>query len=773
MEKTPHSTQINFAGRSLKLETGKFANLADGAITVTYGETVVLATAVVSSAPRDGIDYFPLMVDYEERLYAAGKISGSRFIKREGRPSEAAVLNARLIDRPLRPLFPKQFKNDVQVICTILSYDEDSDPDIIAIVGASAAVLQTRAPFAGPVAAVRIGLISAQAIQADPKLGALNNLSPETVNHLGQPHYLVVNPSANQRAISELDLVIAGTMERLNMIEAGANQVNEAIMVQAMNWGQQELQALCQVQLEFNQEDKIVVDYDAEKLIWQAVSDLVGSPINEAILIREKASRETALDMLLTQAQAGLEGKFKQAEIASTFQAIVESRVRQAILAGQRPDGRQITEVRPISSEVGLLPRTHGSALFTRGQTQALTIATLGGPGEQQMIDTMELEGEKRYMHHYNFPPYSVGEVKPMRGASRRDIGHGALAERALIPVLPDAESFPYTIRLVSEILASNGSSSMAATCGSTLALMDAGVPIKAPVAGIAIGLITESASGKREKSAPIDRYQVLTDIQGIEDFAGDMDFKVAGTVNGVTAIQMDTKLAGLSPEIIQEAMDQAHQARLGILAKMQQTIAAPRAELSPYAPRIISIQIPIDKIGTLIGPGGKNIKKIIDAAGGKELVNVDIDDNGLVAISSTDTAAAEQVRSTIEAMTKEFKIGEIYQGPILEIIKDRNSGKEIGAIVELAPGKDGMVHISEVANERIPTVSSVVKVGQVVKVKVVAVDPERGRISLSIRQAMLPAQENQTEARSQQPQQERSTDDPASDGLQAIPEIE
>ncbi len=737
---------LDVAGRPFTIETGRMAGLAHGAVTVRYGDTVILATAVVAKEPREGIDYFPLMVDYEERLYAAGKISGSRFIKREGRPSEAAVLNARLIDRPLRPLFPKIFKNDVQVICTILSYDGENDPDICAITGASAALMMTEAPFSGPVAGVRVGLIPTEATQDQDSIKPtdgtefIQNMTPMTagsVLHDAKPHRFVLNPTASEREHSVLDLVVAGTKERIIMIEAGANEVDDQTMFAALKFAHQQMQPLLDLQQPLTNPNKIQVDEHAEDPVAKAVYDFLGGRLNSVVSIADKAEREEGIDSLEAEALKSFEGQFKQADLQTVFNQLVEAQVRKAIIdQGHRPDGRKIDEIRPINIEVGLLPRTHGSALFTRGQTQSLTIATLGGPGEEQVIETMELEGEKRYMHHYNFPPFSVGEVKPMRGASRRDIGHGALAERALIPVIPHKDDFPYTIRLVSEILASNGSSSMAATCGSTLALMDAGVPIKSPVAGIAIGLITESESGKRDKHAEIGRYQILTDIQGIEDFAGDMDFKVAGTKQGITAIQMDTKLTGLSFEIIDETLQRAKTARHAIIDMITKVIPAPRPELSPYAPRIITVQIPVDKIGSLIGPGGKTIKKIVDDCGGKELISIDIDDDGTVAIASTDPEAASKAKAIIEGLTTEAKVGEIYQGTVTEIIKDRNSGKEIGAIVEFLPGKDGMVHISELSAERVPDFSSVVKIGQTVTVKVTAVDPDRGRISLSIKQA-------------------------------------
>lgn len=730
--------QIDLAGRPFIIETGRMAGLAHGAVTVRYGDTVILATAVVASAPREGVDFFPLMVDYEERLYAAGKISGSRFIKREGRPSEAAVLNARLIDRPIRPLFPKQFKNDVQVICTILSYDGANDPDIAAITGASAALMMSPAPFSGPVAGVRVGLIPQPTGGETEAQENITPLAPETLMHDSLPHRLVLNPTEAEQEHSVLDLVVAGNKERILMIESGANEVSEAVMLEALRFAHQQMQPILVMQEAFRTDIKLTVDEQAEALINQTVKELVGSRIAGIIANPDKAARETAIAELETEALTSLEGKFKRAEVQSSFVQLVENQVRKAIIEqGHRPDGRAIDEIRPITIEIGLLPRTHGSALFTRGQTQALTIATLGGPGEEQVIETMEEEGEKRYMHHYNFPPFSVGEVKPIRGASRRDIGHGALAERALIPVIPAKEEFPYTIRLVSEILASNGSSSMAATCGSTLALMDAGVPIKAPVAGIAIGLITESETGKRDKHGEIGNYKILTDIQGIEDFAGDMDFKVAGTKTGITAIQLDTKLAGLTWPILEETLEKARAARIAVLEKMAAVLPRPRAELSPYAPRIITIKIPIDKIGSLIGPGGKTIKKIIDASGGREVISIDIDDDGTVSIASTDPEAAQLAKNTIEGMTKEVAVGEVFPGQVTEIIKDRNSGKEIGAIVEFLPGKDGMVHISELSSQRVPDVSSVVKVGQTVKVKVVAIDPDRGRVSLSIKQAL------------------------------------
>lgn len=687
-------------GKQMKLETGKLAELADGAVTVQYGDTVVLATCVVSPEPNETADFFPLLIDYEEKFYAAGKISGSRFIKREGRPSDDAVLASRLIDRPLRPLFPKNFRHDVQVIVTVLSYDGQNDPDIPAIIAASTAVMQTKAPFRGPVAAVRVGLIDDE---------------------------FVANPTRDQLKESKLDLVVAGTKEKVMMLEAGAREVPEDKMFEAIKFGHEALKPALEVQDQFKSEIKMEVDTEPDP-IMVAVKEYIGDQIHASVTIAEKAEREQQWEKLLEDVRAKFEGEFKQMEISKAFDEMLQKEVRNVILKdGNRPDGRRDDEIRPISIEVGLLPRTHGSALFTRGQTQALTIVTLGAPGEEQHIDTMEREDTKWYMHHYNFPPFSVGEVKPLRGASRREIGHGALAERALVPVLPEHEKFPYTIRLVSEILSSNGSSSMAATCGSTLALMDAGVPITKPVSGIAMGLVTGTDDSE---------YRILIDLQGIEDFGGDMDFKVAGTSEGITAIQLDIKLDGLSFEIIEKTLEKAKIGRMFILDKMLKAIPEKRAELSKYAPRIFTVKIDQEKIGELIGPGGKHINSIIDEAGGRDVVSIDIEEDGTVLISSADSAAAQIAVDAIKADTKEVQVGEIYEGTVDNIQRDRMSGKEIGAIVKLTPKKDGMVHISEIANERIEKVSDVLKVGQKVRVKVVSVDPERGRIGLSIKKA-------------------------------------
>ena len=688
----------NYGGGELILESGKLAGLASGAVTARFGDTVVLATCVVGTKPVE-MDYFPLIVDYEERFYAAGKISGSRFIKREGRPSEDAVLTSRLVDRPLRPLFPKNFRHEVQIVITVLSYDGEHDPDTLAIIAASAAVMQSPAPFKGPVSAVRVGCIDGQ---------------------------LKVNPTRTELVSSTLDLVVAGTAEKVMMLEAGAREIPENLMLEAIKLAQKEIQPAIEVQKEFTREDRIAAD-DEPSEVTKAVKEHLGAKLHAAVRMSEKAEREAEWDKLQQEVLAEFEGKFKQSELAMAFDEALHKEVRHAILDdGVRPDGRSDEEIRPISIEVAMLPRTHGSGLFTRGSTQALTIVTLGAPGEEQFIDTMLREGTKWYMHHYNFPPFSTGEAKPMRSTSRREIGHGALAERALVPVRPDHDKFPYTIRLVSEILSSNGSSSMAATCGSTLALMDAGVPIKKPVSGIAMGLVTGGEGN----------YRILTDLQGIEDFGGDMDFKVAGTEAGITAIQLDIKLDGLPMEIIEKTLAQAKVGRQVILEKMLAVIAAPREELSKLAPRITTVNIPADKIGELIGPGGKNINKIITDCGGKDVISVDIEEDGTVLVSSADAEAAQKAVSMIQGQTKEVEVGEVYTGTVEAIQKNRETGKEIGAIVQILPNKDGMVHISEIAPQRIETVSSVLKVGQEVKVKVVSVDKERGRIGLSIKQA-------------------------------------
>ncbi len=707
LEFTTYQAEAAIGTRTLSFETGKLAGLANGSVTARYGDTVILVTTVTAKEPREGVDFFPLTVDYEERLYAAGKISGSRFIKRENRPSEEAILAARLVDRPLRPLFPKYFRNDVQIIITVLSADLENDPDIIAINAASMSLMAAGAPFDGPVGAVRVGLDVA-----------------------GQ---FIINPTHAERATGKLDLVVAGTKERVMMLEAGASEVPEAKVMEAIRFGHAELQKAIVLQEEFAamlpKTERALPEIDLN--IHEQVKSFVGDRLSEFLRTADKLERERHMADFEAEVLKNFEGDFKQIDLKSALEKLIEKEVRRLILVdGVRPDGRKIDEIRPLNVQLALLPRTHGSALFTRGQTQALTIATLGSPGMEQTVETMEQDGAKRYMHHYNFPPYSTGETKPLRGASRREVGHGALAERALVPVLPKQEQFPYTIRLVSEILSSNGSSSMAATCGSTLALMDAGVPIARPVSGIAMGLVTEAGH-------ETEKYTILTDLQGLEDFAGDMDFKVAGTTEGITAIQMDTKIHGLSLKMVEETLEQAATGRAVILQAMTSVIAEPRADLSPYAPRITSIQIPPDKIGTVIGPGGKMIHKIIEDAGGKEVITLDIEEDGTVLISSVDPKAAKIAEEIISGLTREVKIGDIFDGEVVQIMRDRMSGKEIGAIVQILPNQDGMVHISELANTRVDTVSSVVKVGDKIRVQVVDVDLDRGRISLS-RRALL-----------------------------------
>ena len=705
LESKVKSFKADFFGEEMLIETGKMAEQADGSVVARVGDTVVLATAVVGGEAREGVDYFPLLVDYEERFYASGKISGSRFIKREGRPSEQAILTCRMIDRPLRPLFPKSYRNDVQVIITVLSYDGENDPDLISTFAASAAVMQTKAPFAGPIAACRVGLFDGK---------------------------LVVNPKSSVLETSDLDLVISATKDRVMMIEAMANEVPEETVIEAIELAKKSMQPLFDIQAVVAKahqkivEEEIAEEQDIFAEIHAKVKDYVGENIATAMREVNKELREKRIQEFEQTVLKNFEGEYKQVDLKATFGKLVDKEVRRLILEEDlRPDGRGITEVRQISVEVGLLPRTHGSALFTRGQTQALTVATLASPGMEQTIDTMEAETTKRFMHHYNFPPFSTGEVSPVRGASRREIGHGYLAEKALFPMIPDKNEFPYTIRLVSEILSSNGSSSMAATCGSTLALMDAGVPIKKPVAGIAMGLVTNADASK---------YKVLTDLQGLEDFAGDMDFKIAGTDTGITAIQMDTKIHGLTDAIVRDTFKQAKEGRMFILGKMIEAINKPREELSRYAPRIESMQINPERIGELIGPGGKNINKIIADCGGKEVTSIDIEEDGTVMVSSTDPEMGAKALNQIKMSMREVNVGEIITGKIIEIKKDRMTGKEIGAIMEITPKVDGMIHISQIAMQRVERIEDFVKPGDIVTARVMEVDREKGRIGLSMK---------------------------------------
>ena len=687
-----HRIDMELAGRKLSLETGRLAKQADGAVLVRYGDTVVLATATASKAPREGVDFFPLTVDYEEKLYAVGKIPGS-WGRREGRASERGILSARIADRSIRPLFPEGFRNDVQVVITVLSVEQGNPPDIMGLIGASAALTISDIPFMGPVAAVLVGYVDGE---------------------------FVINPSPEQQEISSLHLLVAGTEDAINMVEAGANEVSEEIILQALELGHGYIKAIVGLQKQL----QALAGVDKREIVLFAPSEEIAAAVRtasydrlaEAVVNPDKLSREAAVEEVRSSVLEALLEEFPEQDkyIKSAFDSIFTELVRAQILQGVRPDGRKLDEIRPISIEVGVLPRTHGTGLFTRGQTQVLTVATLGTMGDMQQLDGLSEEDSKRYMHHYNFPPFSVGETRPMRGPSRRDIGHGALAERALERMLPSEEDFPYTVRLVSEVLESNGSSSMASVCGSSLALMDAGVPIKAPVAGVAMGLITEG-----------DQVAILTDIQGLEDHEGDMDFKVAGTAEGINALQMDIKVTGLSIDILRQALEQARQGRLFILNKMNDIISQARPELSPYAPRILTLVIDVDKIREVIGPGGKVIQKIQAETGTK----IDIEQDGRVFIAAIDAALGQRALQMIETIVKDVEVGAVYMGRVMRVEK-------YGAFVEIAPGKDGLVHISQLAIERVARTEDVANVGDEILVKVVGID-EKGRINLSRKEVL------------------------------------
>jgi polyribonucleotide nucleotidyltransferase len=675
------------------IETGKLAQQAGGAVTVRCGDTVVLATATMSHEPREGIGFFPLTVDFEERLYAAGRIPGS-FFRREGRPTESAILTMRLTDRPIRPLFPKDLRNDVQIVITPLSQDDEHQADVPSLIGASAALTISDIPFDGPIGAVRVGCLDGE---------------------------LVVNPTITQMENSSLDLRIAGTRDAILMVEAGANEVHEAQMVDALRLAHEAIQDVIRAQNDLHEAaGKPKREYPAH-LVPEEALEAVRQKLGRDRLVEaiygaaNKADLYERLDALKKELAQDLEEEWEQDVVTEAFHEMEREVIRQrAIEEGIRPDGRDFESIRPLSAEVGLLPRTHGSGLFTRGETQVLSVATLGTPREEQMLDDLAPEETKRYIHHYNFPPYSTGETRPIRGPRRREIGHGALAERALLPVLPEVGEFPYTIRVVSEAISSNGSTSMASVCGSTLALMDAGMPIKAPVGGIAMGLMMEDG-----------QYRILTDIQGLEDHVGDMDFKVAGTREGITALQMDIKVAGLSYDILAQALDQAREARLQVIDVIESTIPEPRPELSPFAPRMTILHIDPDKLGAVIGSGGKTVRAIQDECD----VRVDIEDDGTIYIASTNGPNAEKAQHMIEELTEDVELGHIYTGRVVRTT-------DFGAFVEILPGTDGLVHISQLADYRVNTVHDVAEVGDEIMVMVTDISPE-GKIRLS-RRAVL-----------------------------------
>jgi polyribonucleotide nucleotidyltransferase len=678
--------EINWGGRALSLETGKLASQANAAILCKYGETVVLATVVSSPATED-LGYFPLVVDYEERLYAAGRISGSRFVKREGRPTEEAVLNGRLIDRSIRPLFPKDYFNQVQVVITVLSYDQENDPDVPAMIATSAALSISSVPWNGKIAFAKIGLKDGD---------------------------YILNPTKVDYEYSDLDLAVSFNKDKVVMIETGAREVPEEVVLGAIRFAKEQSKEVFGLIDDFTKEavskkeDYEVEDVDTE--IKKQIVSHIKENFKEKLFNPEKGARENAREEFEEELYKEFEGKLSKTEMIEIFDETVKKMVREAIVdEGKRPDGRSVDEVREIEIDIGLLPRTHGSAVFRRGDTQVITVATLGSTSLGQLIDSMEGEATKRFMHHYTFPPFSTGEVKRIGSPGRREIGHGALAEKALRSMVPPDDKFPYTIRLVSEVLSSSGSTSMAATCGSTLALMDAGVPITAAVSGIAMGLVTEG-----------DKYKILTDIQALEDFYGDMDFKIAGTEKGLTAIQLDVKIDGLTEKMIEETFAQAKKGRGLILSKIMEAIPKSRPELSKYAPRVTVINIPTKKIGEVIGSGGKTINRIIEETG----VAIDIEDDGKVMISGTDSEGAKKAKKWIEGLTKEVKPGEVYDGVVKRIMA-------FGAFVEILPGKEGLVHISQLAPYRVENINKEVEVGQKFKVKVVEVDSQ-GRINLT-----------------------------------------
>jgi len=698
----PQSVSSTIAGRELTIETGKLAQQANAAVTIRYGETVVLVTVCFNKEPREGVTFLPLTIDYEERLYAAGKIPGG-FIRREGRPSEAATLACRMTDRPIRPLLPKNWHSDIQIVTTVLSADQENDPDILAVIGSSAVLSLSEIPFEGPIGAVNVGYINGE---------------------------LVLNPKMAQYDESQLDLVVVSTKEKIIMVEAGAKEVSEDIVLEAVKLGHEANQDIIKIQEELQKTSgKPKLPAPEEKVkseASEALSKVIDKKMDKTLEETDKAAREEMLEALIKELAESTPDDVTESDIAAAIDARVKEEVRADVLEkGTRISGRSLTEIRPLTCEVGLLPRTHGSGMFTRGQTQVLSITTLGSTRKEQMLDGLGIEESKRFIHHYNFPGYSTGEVRRVGSPGRREIGHGALAERALIPVLPTDEDFPYTIRLVSEVLSSSGSTSMASVCAGSLSLMDAGVPVNKAVAGIAMGLITGD-DGK---------YAVLTDIEGIEDFNGDMDFKIAGTSDGITAIQMDTKLNGVTLEIVEKTLTQGKDARLFILEKMHDAINASRADVSQYAPRMTKMKIDPAKIGAVIGTGGKTIRSIIETT----KTTIDVSDDGTVVIGSPDMEATQKAIDIIEGLTKEAKIGDIYTGKVSRILN-------FGAMVEILPGKEGLVHISELADYRVGKVEDEVKIGDEVTVKVINID-NMGRVNLS-RRALLEKDSEGSEAK-------------------------
>lgn len=691
--------KLELGGRTLLIETGKMAKQADGSVTVRYGDTMVLVTAVAADEPREGIDFFPLTVEYREQAYAAGRIPGG-FFKREGRPRDKEILSARLIDRPIRPLFPHDFRNEVQVVCYVISADQENDADILGVIGASSALSISDIPFQGPIAAVRVGHVDGR---------------------------YIMNPTFQELERSRMDVVVCGSQESITMIEAGAREVSEEEIAGAIEFAHGYIKQIIALQKELvsqcGKPKRQVLPIVIDEGLRERVRSLALERIREANVLPKKEHRQEAIKRIIEETNEVLSAEYPEQK--KTIQLLVEEiqsqDLRKRILEeGRRADGRGLTDIRPITCELGLLPRTHGSALFTRGETQSLAVVTLGTGEDEQLMEELEGEYYKTYMLHYNFPPFSVGEVKPIRGPGRREIGHGALAERAVAPMIPAEDIFPYTIRVVSDILESNGSSSMASVCSASLALMDAGVPIKAPVAGIAMGLVMED-----------DKVAILSDIMGLEDHLGDMDFKVAGSRQGITALQLDIKVQGLTQEILKKALAQAHEGRMLILDIMHQAIAKPRAELSEYAPRILSLMIPPDKIGMVIGPGGKTIRALQDEF--KCKIDVDEDNSGRIRVASVGlegVAGAQACVERIKAMTAEPEIGRIYEARVVKIMN-------FGAFCEFLPGQEGLVHISELDKKRVNKVEDVVKEGDRILVKVIGIEPDTGKVKLSRKQAL------------------------------------